>query len=660
MMESHKVETSKAKKQLPLWLVLIVLSLLQIFTVISIFDYLVISKKQAKNNNLNTQLPQQPQANLSTQTALDQIKKLNERTIAWLCLSSVFSIGVFWLLTLRMLASSQHRLPQSTEAIIPADLDDKVNLSKETLEDLEIIARSTNLIASQLQAFSTEFESKNRQLGERIEQHASELKNAKTKVAIANPSNSSLLADLGHELRSPLNAILGFTQIMQHDPSLSRSQQENLAIVHHSGEQLLASINFILELSKIEAGRITLYPTNFNFYNLLDNIEARWQQQKHKRRLKFTTYRHQDLPQYIYADEQRLNEIITNLLDNIVYFTSGGDITLRISGIREPKQSLKICWEIENTNSKITVTELEALFNGAIEPETKRKHQDVRLLGLPISRQLVRLMGGDIAVSHSPLGGICLKAHLSAQLGFAPQISTQPIHRRVVGLESDEAEYRILIVDDSKVNRQIMLQILEPVGFKIKEAVNGREAVDIWLEWQPHMIWMDVKMPVMNGYEATERIKSHPNNQATSIVALTASTWEEERSHLLQAGCDDFVGKPFSESIIFEKIAQYLGVNYLYEEPKLLTAKELDCLNTNFQLKSDSLRVMSSEWLLRLERAATELDREEITELLAEIPDEYSFLVAALQGQVDNFDFDKIIDLVEQVKKPQTLTLDLN
>jgi signal transduction histidine kinase/CheY-like chemotaxis protein len=660
MMESHKVGTSKAKKQLPLWLVLIVLSLLQIFTVIGIFDYLVISKKQAKNNNPNTQLQQQPQQSVATKTAIERINKLNEQTIVWLCLSSVLSIGVFWWLSLRMLANPLRRLPQSTEAIIPANLDNKVNPSKETLEDLEIIARSTNLIASQLQTFSREFESKNRQLEERIEQHTSELKKSRTKAAIASPSNSSLLADLGHELRSPLNAILGFTQIMQHDPSLSRSQQENLAIVHHSGEQLLASINFILELAKIEAGRITLYPTNFNFYNLLDNIEAKWQQQKHKRGLKFTTHRQHDLPQYIYADEQRLTQVITNLLDNIVYFTSEGDITLKVSGIREPKQSLKICWEIESTNSKITITELEALFKGAIEPETKRKHQEVRLLGLPIGRQLVRLMGGDITVSHSPLGGICLKAHLSARLGFAPQVSTQSIYRRVVGLESDEAEYRILIVDDSKVNRQIMLQILEPVGFKVKEAVNGREAVDIWLEWQPHMIWMDVKMPVMNGYEATERIKSHPNNQATSIVALTASTWEEERSHLLQAGCDDFVGKPFSESIIFEKIAQYLGVNYLYEEPKLLTAEESDFSHPNFQLKSDSLRVMPSEWLLRLERAATELDREEITELLAEIPDEYSFLVAALQSQVDNFDFDKIIDLVEQVKQPQTITSNAN
>jgi signal transduction histidine kinase len=403
MMESHKVGTSKAKKQLPLWLVLIVLSLLQIFTVVGIFDYLIISKKQAKNNNLNTQLQQQPQQSVATKTAIERINKLNEQTVAWLCLSSVLSIGVFWWLSLRMLTNPLRRLPKSTEAIIQVDLSDKTNLRKETLEDLEIIARSTNLIASQLQTFSTEFESKNRQLGERIEQHASELKKARTKVAIASPSNSSLLADLGHELRSPLNAILGFTQIMQHDPSLSRSQQENLAIVHHSGEQLLSSINFILELSKIEAGRITLYPTNFNFHNLLDKLETKWQQQKHKRRLKFTTYRHQDLPQYIYADEQRLNEVISNLLDNIVYFTLQGEINLRISGIKEPKQSLTICWEIENTNSKISVTELEALFNGAIEPETKRKYQDVRLLCLPISRQLVRLMGGDITVV-SPIG----------------------------------------------------------------------------------------------------------------------------------------------------------------------------------------------------------------------------------------------------------------
>ncbi len=655
------------KKNLPLWCLLIVPSLLQIFTVLGVVKY-VISHSPRLENNLKTKLQQQTDNFTKVDfndifpdriTVIDRIDKLDRQTIFWLCLISILPITILEFWTLSVLVHPLRRLRKDSEAIAKGNLEHKVNIGKGKLGDVRAVAQSINSIAEQLQVFASELNSGNRKLEERIEQRTIELQQVRKKVETANYQNSSLIAELSHELRSPLNAILGFTQIMQRDSSLSKTQQENLAIVNHSGQHLLTSLNYVLELSKIEAGRINLYSVDFDFYHLLDKLEARMQIQADARGLKFRLERHQNLPRYIYADEQKLNQILSDLLDNIFHFTPKGSITLSVLGVGEPKKSCKIVWKIENTSSGVTFLELDSLFNSTIEPKTKRQYQDVKLLGLPISRQLIRLMGGDIKVSNVIGGGILLKAHLTVRLGVAPTVSTQPQTRRVVGLEPDRETYRILVVDDSKTNRKIMLQILEPVGFEVKEAVNGREAVDIWLEWQPHMIWMDVRMPIMNGYEATERIKSHPQNLATSIVALTASTWEEERSQLLRAGCDDFVGKPFSESVIFEKIAQHLGVNYLYEEPQLLANKPKIANSNNYPLEPELLRVMPIEWLLKLEIAATELDDLLVTELLAEIPHRYSFLATALQRQADDFDFAKIIDLVRRVTTVSTMTSDL-
>ncbi len=201
-------------------------------------------------------------------------------------------------------------------------------------------------------------------------------------------------------------------------------------------------------------------------------------------------------------------------------------------------------------------------------------------------------------------------------------------------------------MDDRWENRQLLLQLLEPIGFEVREAVNGKQAVEIWEEWQPHLIWMDMRMPVMNGYEATKRLKNHLKSQDTFILALTASSFEEERELFLAAGCDDFVRKPFREEVIFDKITQYLGVRYVYAAKAESPAEEY--LVSEFILEPALLQVMSSEWLAKLEQAAEELDQELVSDLLEQIPAEHTSLADALKNKVDDFDFDAIIDLVQQ------------
>ena len=472
-----------------------------------------------------------------------------------------------------------------------------------------------------------------------------------------------LLADMSHELRSPLNAILGFVQIMEQEISIPQSSQKNIAIIRRSGDRLLSIINDVIDLAKIETNRLTLEKNNVDFYSWLDNVEHSIKFQAQSQGWEFLVVKSPNLPQYVCIDEQRLRQILKNLIDyclqpiSPIFTAEANKVSIQIdccessqdtnnANSLESSTKQNICFEVENANFPVTETELATLFDPAMRVKTEQRPIEGSSLNLPISRRLAQLMDGDITVGNSgnTITGITFKLKIKTETVAAEDLPVQSTFKRVVGLKSDRSEYRILVVDDSKTNRKIMLQLLEPVGFKVKEAVNGQEAVDIWLHWQPHMIWMDLKMPVMNGYEATEQIKSYskPPNY-TPIVALSASSLEEERSLFEAAGCDDFVGKPFTESIIFDKIAQHLGIRYVYES---IASPE----SSNFTLTADALNVMPEWWLEEVEASATVLDRDSLLQLLQEIPSEHIELKNALQKQVDNFDFDVILNLAAKSK----------
>jgi signal transduction histidine kinase/CheY-like chemotaxis protein len=561
------------------------------------------------------------------------------------CLGALVAAIILGLLTSRWIARPISRLSKASEAIANGDLDQNVEV--QGIKELEKLSQSFNQMSAQLK---DSFEL----LETRVDQRTEELNAAKLVAETANKAKSEFLANMSHELRTPLNAILGFAQLMIRDSSLLPNQLESLQIIDRSGEHLLSLINDVLDLAKIESGRMGLNENDFDLFHLLDTIEEMFQLKANSHGIQLICDRDRDVPQYVRADERKLRQVLINLVGNAIKFTQKGSIKVQVhrgdnhlkrTKDEDTSNSLILHFEVADTGPGIAPDELGSIFEAFVQTETGRQSQQGAGLGLPISRQFVQIMGGDITVKSILGQGTVFKFDIQAQLG--ENISTQILEptRKVLGLQPGQPTYRILVVDDRTTNRQLLVQLLSPIGFEVREAANGQEAVSIWDSWEPHLIWMDMRMPIMNGYEATRAIKSHLKGQATVIIALTASTLEEERAIVLSAGCNDFVRKPFRAETIFEKLAQHLGVCYTYEEQEI--SPDLPSAIPE-KLTSSALTIMSPEWLVQLHLAAVELDTNQVNRLISLIPQESSSLVTILQKMVNNFDFDQIINLAEQ------------
>jgi PAS domain S-box-containing protein len=521
----------------------------------------------------------------------------------------------------------------------------KLVLSEGKVTDYELTARARDGKETVVSYNASTFHDRERKLQGvfAAARDVTERKRYEQSLQQANRAKSIFLANMSHEIRTPMNAILGFSQLMLRDQDLTPRQNQYLGTINRSGEHLLALINDILEMSKIEAGRTTLNLTTFDLFALLSDLKMMFRVRTNEKKLSFSVEMIGAVPRYIVTDINKLRQVFINLLGNAVKFTEQGGVGLRVHANRESATEPFLLVEIEDTGPGISSEDQDKLFRHFEQTKSGQQAATGTGLGLAISREFVRLMGGDITVNSQVGNGTVFVVHLPLKEGEAQAVQAKDTPRQVLKLQPGQATCRVLIADDVDDNRQLLAQLLGSVGFEIGLATNGAEAVQEFENWRPHLILMDFRMPVMDGHEAIRRIRGMAGGKEIKIIAVTASAMDENRQELLKIGADDFISKPFREIELFHKIHAHLGVEYAYAE-QLTAAAQEDAA----ELAPESLAGWPQDLIDPMREAVLTADLDQLLAKIQDVEARDPRVAQALRRLAEGFQYQKLLDLLSR------------